>query len=114
LSVECARCGKTIECNPSGDCWCAHLPGERIPNFGGCLCERCLTEYEDYANRFETIQRTLVKHFEDMGYEPDEEYDTTWRVGVEGVEFNITEMSIELNEALGMPRSRRPQPKIDE
>lgn len=111
MSTNCAKCRKPIECDPSGDCWCKHLPGERVTNFAGCMCVHCLTGYENYAHRFEAIQRILVKRFEEMGFEPDEDYDAMWRVEIGGTVLNITAMSAELNEALGLPKAppRDPQ-----
>jgi hypothetical protein len=73
-------------------------------NFGGCLCKSCLLAYEDYAHRFEAIQRTLVCHFEDMGLTPQaDDYDSTWWVDVGDHQFNITDMAVEINEAIGPP-----------
>jgi len=42
--AACARCGAAFDCDPGGDCWCAHedfrLP---MPVAGEtCLCVACL------------------------------------------------------------------------
>jgi hypothetical protein len=113
MTTRCARCERKIECRPTpgkghyanggSECWCGKLPGQRVANFGGCLCEACLRQFENYALRLDRIERTLVRHFEDVGYEPDEEYDTTWHVECAGCDFNLTEMAAEINEAIGAP-----------
>jgi len=46
MEIQCYKCGKDMECNPKGKCWCKNLKfkitRENIEKNKDCVCEDCL------------------------------------------------------------------------
>ncbi len=46
MEIQCHKCGKNMECNPEGKCWCKNIKfkitRKNIEKNKGCVCEDCL------------------------------------------------------------------------
>ena len=46
MEIQCYKCGKDMECNPEGKCWCKNLKfkitRKNIEKNKDCVCEDCL------------------------------------------------------------------------
>ena len=43
-TIQCSKCGKNIECEPDGPCWCKELEIKLPVSSGSCMCKECLLD----------------------------------------------------------------------
>jgi hypothetical protein len=85
-SAICTKCG--VQVTQSGP-----LPAY-VTRY---LCQTC---FADFERRLQLIEHILVRHFQDLGYEPEKDIDPMWRVSLASPEVNLTKIAVDINEVL--------------
>lgn len=65
MDTACPQCGKRMDCEPEGHCWCARYPNAlQVPDSDSehCVCENCLKK------RLELLGNSDYDHFLPKGY----------------------------------------------